>query len=559
VTLRLQKYVTMAAATNEASQEQPPTASNNLARRAAVGTLATLFLRLISFACTQWTFRILDPATLGRAVRLELLHATAIFLSREGFRLALTRSSSSHSEICNWNVAWLTLPVVTIVSMIAAAWHLLLSPTAQDDVDYRRAGVLYCAASTLEGWAEPAVLSALREMNVAIKASAEGLATVGKTVATLAFMKYLENQPVTAFGLAQIVYSVIYISFMYAFTYKTLVGPRWTTLDGRTCYMTVVFTVQGLFKHLLTEGDKIVLSTLSNSYDQGVYAMGSSYGSLAARVLLQPIEENSRLLWSRQSSQPGAPRLVPDQESPNVLDPLFESYTVLVKLVLYIGFIFGCLATNYTSILLGLLAGRKWGDNIEAAAVLSAFCIYTAFMAWNGATEAFVYGVASTASDMGRLGVAHTIVGLGFCAIAPVAISRYGTVGLVAANCLAMLFRSFYSVRFAAVYFVNRWQQKETSFAVRNTLRSLISRMFPHGLVILCFLACYLGTKASLDRFVEEVAERQVQTASSAWLHLAGKHVAVGATLGIGLLTTAYQVEWNFLSQLRKLWRGRGD
>jgi oligosaccharide translocation protein RFT1 len=43
------------------------------ARAAARGTLMTLLLRLISFACTQWTFRVLDPSTLGKAnIQLEV-------------------------------------------------------------------------------------------------------------------------------------------------------------------------------------------------------------------------------------------------------------------------------------------------------------------------------------------------------------------------------------------------------------------------------------------------------------------------------------------------------
>ena len=522
---------------------------NNIAKRAAFGTVATLLLRLVSFACTQWTFRVLDPATIGRtSIQLELLHTTAIFLSREGFRLSLTRQFED-----NWNVAWLTVPVATTVSALALVWHVS-SASATEDVDYRTAGILYCTASCLEGWAEPAVLSALRQMNLSLKASAEGLATVAKTLATVIFLQYLRDDwPATAFGLAQIVYSLVYAAVLYSSV--PLVGPRWSQgLDRRTCYMTVVFTLQGLFKHMLTEGDRIVLSTVSSSYDQGVYALGTAYGGLAARVILQPIEESSRLLWSRQSVQ-----LPPDAGLRTIVhendDPLMQSYTVLVKLVLYVGFIFGFMATNYTSVLLGVLAGRKWGDNQEAAAVLSAFCVYTAFLALNGITEAFVYGVASTASDMGRLGVAHTVIGCIFALIAPVAISRYGTVGLVAANCLAMLFRSMYSVRFAAVYFSTRWQENRNSPTFRILWR-LIRRVFPDSLVIACFVACYLGTKTSLARFERQVAEQEIPTGSTAWLRLAAEHVGLGSSLGIGLLTTAYWVEGDFRKRINILWRG---
>jgi oligosaccharide translocation protein RFT1 len=41
----------------------------------------------------------------------------------------------------------------------------------------------------------------------------------------------------------------------------------------------MVLTLQSVFKHALTEGDKIVLSAASNLYDQGVYALAHNYGS----------------------------------------------------------------------------------------------------------------------------------------------------------------------------------------------------------------------------------------------------------------------------------------
>ena len=64
----------------------------NVTRAAARGTLFTLVLRLISFVCTQLTIRALDPSTLGTSIQLELILTTILFISREGFRLALTQN-----------------------------------------------------------------------------------------------------------------------------------------------------------------------------------------------------------------------------------------------------------------------------------------------------------------------------------------------------------------------------------------------------------------------------------------------------------------------------------
>ncbi len=77
------------------SKNTPQDADNsteNVTQAAARGTLSTFILRLISFICTQLTIRALDPSTLGTNIQLELLLTTVLFISREGFRLALTQN-----------------------------------------------------------------------------------------------------------------------------------------------------------------------------------------------------------------------------------------------------------------------------------------------------------------------------------------------------------------------------------------------------------------------------------------------------------------------------------
>jgi len=85
------------ASTNAKSTE-------NVTRAAARGTIFTLILRLVSFGCTQLTIRALDPSTLGTNIQLELLLTTVLFISREGFRLALTQNVST----ANWTVRSIT-------------------------------------------------------------------------------------------------------------------------------------------------------------------------------------------------------------------------------------------------------------------------------------------------------------------------------------------------------------------------------------------------------------------------------------------------------------------
>lgn len=279
-----------------------------------------------------------------------------------------------------------------------------------------------------------------------------------------------------------------------------------------------------------------------------------AYGGLAARFLLQPLEENTRLLWSRLTSA-----------GDDKLNKMEQSYVVLVKLVLYIGFTFSFLATNYTSILLNILAGKKWGSNDEAIAVLSAFCMYTAFLALNGMTEAFIFGVAKSGSEIGRMGMMHAIVGGIFAVSAPLCVARFGTLGLVAANCVAMLIRSIYSIHFAAVFFAshkqhstdapNKSNNKPEQLPVVTVLQRLLIQMFPHWLVMLCFVASAAATKGSL----KWLKSQDLQVGSWSWFVLAARHVAVGAFCFATILAVAYSTEKTFQRSVRMLLRTKQD
>lgn len=530
---------------SSSSSSSSSTPSSSVTQSAARGTIATILLRVVSFVCTQWTLRRLDPTVLGQtSIQLELVLTTILFVSREGFRLALTRNISPE----NWNVAWLSIPVVTVVAAAVLAWHHYTTTTTNDDFWY--GGVLYCLASCIEGWGEPAVLYALRQMNVALKASAEGAATVVKALSTVALLQvFAASHPITAFGAAQVLYACTYTGILYARTLGQL--PRPTGVwHAATCRLTVVFTVQGLFKHFLTEGDRFLLTTLSDGYQQGVYAMGSAYGGLAARLLLQPLEENARLLWSRLAMTTN------DSASGKSEKLLLEdSYTVLVKAVLYLGLLFSCIAVHFTGILLHVLAGRKWGSNDEAIAVLSAFCVYTAFLAANGMTEAFVYATASTAADMGRMGVVHTAVGLVFAVTAAWAVKSYGTLGLVAANCLAMALRTAYSLSFAVLYFQKIADlEKDKVVSVGTVVRRVLGQISPHGAVCVAFASSWAATRFSLAYFEQHTAH--VSAGSLVWWKSAAVHVGVGAACGIGTLSLAYVFEKSFRRTAVSLYKG---
>ena len=434
------------------------------------------------------------------SIPLELLLSTSLFVGREGFRLALTKELGETTAVGTANddsvgdenkdnqqqhqqqqrlndkgqriinVSWLSIPTGALLSCIALLLHLQNCNNQQHDdesdyyasFDYKLAGVLYCLASFIESCSEPLVIRCLQSMDVTTKAKAEGAALILKSISCFGCLcvsqsnwffhllgVILEKEDwvmegnannvsfaVTAFGVSQLVYAIVFTTIMYRKARSSSGGIYWpknimtsTTIhnpyrgtpkhikegacasgasttpetekttssriqqnfDLHTLYLVLIFTLQGLFKHALTEADKIVLSALAGSYDQGVYALAASYGGLAARLLLQPVEENARLLFSRQGALLVAQQHhdVPEDNNTNsnkdekkdgkkstngfkLLKELEDAYFFLMRVVLYIGLVFAAIATNYTSVLLRLLAGSRWGMNVEASAALSA-------------------------------------------------------------------------------------------------------------------------------------------------------------------------------------------
>ena len=635
--------------------------TSNSSLNAARGTLLSIALRLLSFLLSQLTVRyVSNVSACGKAsIKLELLLSTALFVGREGFRLAVTKEvvdgdshddnddddgDSNHQSSVERrssnndakerrrrqqiiNVSWLSIPVGAIFSILALLVHLyqcnnntatnngfdtttlMTKDVNQDELwDYKLAGILYCISSFIEAIAEPLVIQCLQCMDVTTKAKAEGVALVAKSLCCFSCTVYLNehNYPVTAFGISQLVYAILFTVIMYhtmiarrtrssssgggggtgilwpkyiintkttktsttmrsnpyrsdnnVTTTNTKTSQYYSTLSNiiknnfhnHTIYLILIFTLQGIFKHALTEADKFILSGFSDSYDQGVYALVSSYGGLAARLLLQPMEESARLLFTRQGAEIVAAAAEEEEEekgentstttpkktnkSSNLINDLEASYYFFVRLVMYIGLIFAAFGSNYTSILLRLLAGARWGTNIEACTALSAFCVYTAFLALNGITEAFVYGVARSGKDVTTMGIVHAIVGIAFALFAPTLVIKYGALGLIVANCISMIMRCLYSLHYIRSYFANHIAGGQRPTTRSMSVMSIMSRMFPHIAVMMAFVASFLICRlSSIYIYDSQIA------AGKNWMVAGSQHIGVGllcmfVTLGL--------------------------
>jgi len=511
------------------------------------------------------------------------------------------------------NVAWLSIPTGAMLTSIALAIHWynceqtkapppsveglkhLATYTELDDwqqewQDYRTAGILYCASALIETLAEPLViLYAMRNLDVKTRAAAEASGALAKAIVIVVLLSpsgripsWIHLYPVTVFGIGQVIHAIIFSSIFYFRKWNCISWPSLqssansfvesirSSFHWPTIRITVSFAVQGIFKHLLTEGDRIMLTALAQGYDQGLYAMAQAYGGMASRLLFQPLEENARLLFSRQhrliveAASRKSDRMDADTAttSTRAKKDLEQTLCVLVKLVLYIGLLFACLASNYTPILLRMLAGSKWSSSGNASSVLSAFCIYTALLALNGMTEAFVYGVAQSGEDVAKLGLAHAAVGAIFAVTAPLLVRTHKTVGIVAANGLSMALRSAYALYFAAGYFTT--EESSSSKVAGKTrwaaLMRLAKSMSPRTPVVFAFLFSFLMTRHSLKLNSEAVgAAGGSDVETEVFVVAAAKHIGIGLLCALTTLAIAVRTEKQFRMSIMQLVRVKHD
>ena len=211
--------------------------------------------------------------------------------------------------------------------------------------------------------------------------------------------------------------------------------------------------LQSALKHLLTQGDSLLITYFTTNHAQGIYALSSNYGSLIARMLFQPIEESSRNLFAKLLSS-----TTPSREN---ITSAKTTLQTLLKIYLLLSTFFISLAAPFAPFALSLIASRQWTAARDAGETLSAFCYYIPLLAINGVTEAFVQSVASERELAGQSAWMFAF-SLGFAAVGWVflRVLGWGAQGLVAANGVNMLVRILWSAGFVRGYF-SRFEKEE--------------------------------------------------------------------------------------------------
>lgn len=203
---------------------------------------------------------------------------------------------------------------------------------------------------------------------------------------------------------------------------------------------------QSVVKYLLSQGDSMILASMASLEDQGIYSLVSNYGGLVARIVFQPIEESSRNIFSLLLGSSDVQESHTLDAAKSHLVDILRGYGILSAITFVVG---PALAPRA----LYILGGQRWSSP-EVDRLLSAYCYYIPFLAFNGISEAFVSSAASPtelrkhAGWMGGFSACFALAAYMFLKV-----GGLGAPGLVWANIAAMSGRLLWSFIFIGSYF----------------------------------------------------------------------------------------------------------
>ncbi|KAJ5585348.1 uncharacterized protein N7459_005148 [Penicillium hispanicum] len=478
----------------------------------ASSTTGTTFLILIQLASRTFTFasnqlilRTLSPIILGIAAQLELYQVSILYFARESIRLAIQRQplapvpSSSSSKSASKaatsqdgqsvasqsivNVSYLSIFIGVPTAVVFTMLYQRFAPVQASDTPFFSTSVVLTGlASLLELSIEPFFAVIQQRMWYEKRAAVELPAAFLKSLATCSSFLYASraNQDVGAlpFALGHLSYAITLICGYCILLLPGVNGRQFSFLLTRirsslaseyilgrfsrrlTSLAASVF-FQSLVKHLLTQGDSMILAALSSLEDQGIYSLASNYGGLIARIIFQPLEESSRNLFSVLLSpdENGKRNKTHLRTAKSHLIEILRAYQLLSTLIFPLGPVM-------VPQILQILGGRQWAS-AKVGDLLALYCYYIPFLAFNGITEAFVASAANPkeirrqTAWMGAFSTCYALAAYMFLEV-----GSMGAYGLVLANIVNMAVRTLWSYMFIRSYF----RQHEDGLTVHEVL-----------------------------------------------------------------------------------------
>lgn len=471
-----------------------------------------LFSRVITFLLNTFILRWSYPQVIGLAsVRLEVVYSAILFMGREGFRLALTRFRLNNSNSSTFVSMSRISFYMSLAYGIFIAWFNISFPPSEfafnsSMIDFYNLTILYfCIAACAECLFEPIYITMNTNSMLGYRLIFEGVAMAIKCLfifARILFIHGSQSDPdkllasdIHTIGLSQLLYSSILLICYYSFHLVISKHQSWPITTGQlfdirstiqslfrsihiycsissdktmtdsnyvhieTLQLGLTFTKQSFIRQFLNQGDLIVLSSQSSLDDQAVYSIVNNYGSLIARVLLQPMEESSRLYLCTEISTKS-----------NTINHSIKTYIMsILYFDAYLGLYFVCFGTWFTQALIYIMLGSKWAFESLVPFSLSLYCFYIPLMAVNGILESFVDSYANT-SQLNNLQLWMMISTCIYLPASVVSTRIWGAPGMIIASMFNTTLRLLYSGRFM----IQSWKSSHNnhdSFYPRIPLR----------------------------------------------------------------------------------------
>ncbi|CAK9437198.1 uncharacterized protein LODBEIA_P15790 [Lodderomyces beijingensis] len=434
--------------------------------------LVQVVTKLFTFILNQGLVRFITPQVFGLAAYVELLQSTILFFSREAVRLSAQRIPQRKTK---WkslqetiNLGFLAIVIGAPVTLVVGYVQGYRSANFQDHLlhlPFSRIAIgLLLASVALELAIEPIYCLYQYELKFSERSKYEGVAVFVKCAVTFfgvgilsrklfvvgnefdgaAVLSFASGQFAYALTLA-VLYSNSFVKYRNVknlpvrYALHRVVASHSKCFDAGVLQIFKGFFVQMIFKQLLTEGDKIVISHVCTIEEQGTYAVISNYGSIIARLLFQPLEESTRLMLTKITTA-----VTKTKE-----DTVAQSFTYIKMISLFYFNLCLCIllagVTNGPFLLKFMLGARgHWADT-NIFELFALYVAYMPFLAFNGVLEAFFTSLG-TSRDLQKYSLFMTlltvaILGMSYCLIS---VLNLGLQGLLFANMANMSMRIGY-------------------------------------------------------------------------------------------------------------------
>ncbi|CCH46892.1 Oligosaccharide translocation protein RFT1 [Wickerhamomyces ciferrii] len=411
----------------------------NLISKSAKGAtflfIGSIFTKLITFILNQILITFISPKIFGINSFLEFLINTVLFFSREGIRLSSQRINDSithdededveytekdkynHNKISHGskiatlqsiiNLSFIPIMIGFPMSLFIIYWQYNKISEFFSHMELFNLSLLVIWFTILvELLVEPFYNLNQFNLNYDKRTRFESLAITINCFVNFGIVFWFKDSPVDgipilAFSIGKLSHSlVLLISYYMDFrSYKSITptasklslsitkihnNENYYIFDKEAINHFIKIFFQLCFKHLLTEGDKLVINQFCTIEEQGIYSLISNYGSLLARLIFAPVEESLRNFLTRL--------LLTNKSSKN----LNLSIDILRKIILFyiylsiIIIIFGPLNSGY---LIQKIIGNNWSNHVSE--IIPLYTLYLPLLAFNGILESVHQSTAS--------------------------------------------------------------------------------------------------------------------------------------------------------------------